>query len=200
MQRFELSDVVTRAFIFVAASSLLFLRMPAFGQAAVGKQSVNQQVQTAKEPDEPVAILEVGAATSWNIKGGAATFAPNLAAEITPIEGWLELEAGVSPFYTRKSTEWDADLLFKKPWTLSRKAEFMLGVGPQWTYLKQNEETANSIAAEVVGDFMFWPTGKHRFGWFLEPAYDYSFADGHPQSVGMSAGLLIGIRLSSRTR
>jgi hypothetical protein len=28
---------------------------------------------------------------------------------------------------------------------------------------------------EVAGDFMFWPTGKHRFGWFLEPAYDYSF-------------------------
>jgi hypothetical protein len=194
MQRFESSDIGTRAFIFVAASSLLFLCLPGFGQAAVGKQSVNQQVQTAGEPDEPVAILEVGAATNWNIKGGAATFAPNLAAEITPIEGWLELEAGVSPYYTRKSTEWDTDLLFKKPWTLSRKAEFMLGIGPQWTYLKQNGKTANSIAGELAGDFMFWPTGKHRFGWFLEPAYDYSFAGGHPQSVGMSAGLLIGIR------
>jgi hypothetical protein len=195
MQRSESPDVVTRAFIFVAASSLLFLCLPAFGQSAVGKQPVNRlQAQTAKEPEEPVAILEVGAATSWNIKGGAATFAPNLAAEITPIEGWLELEAGVSPFYTRKSTEWDTDLLFKKPWTLSRKSEFMMGVGPQWTYLKQNGKTANSIAGEVAGDFMFWPTGRHRFGWFLEPAYDYSFAGGHTQSVGMSAGLLIGIR------
>ena len=195
MQRFESSDVVTRAFIFVAASSLLFLCLPAFGQATVGSQSVNRtQAQTAKEPEEPVAIVEVGAATSWNINGGAATFAPNLAAEITPIEGWLELEAGVSPFYTRRSTEWDTDLLFKKPWTLSRKTEFMLGIGPQWTYLKQNGKTANSIAGEVAGDFMFWPTGKHSFGWFLEPAYDYSFAGGHPQSVGMSAGLLIGIR------
>jgi len=195
MQRFESSDVCTRAYIFVAATSLLFLCLSALGQSAVGKQPVNRlQVQTAKEADEPVAILEVGAAASWNIKGGAATFAPNLAAEITPIEGWLELEAGVSPFYTRKSTEWDTDLLFKKPWTLSRKSEFMLGVGPQWTYLKQNGKTANSIAGEVAGDFMFWPTGGHRLGWFLEPAYDYSFAGGHPQSVGMSAGLLIGIR------
>ena len=195
MQRSESSDVGTRAFIFVAASSLLFLCLPSFGQAAVGKQPADlSQVETAKEPREPVAILEVGAATSWNIKGGAATFAPNLAAEITPIEGWLELEAGVSPFYTRKSTEWDTDLLFKKPWTLSRKAEFMLGIGPQWAYLRQNGKTANSIAGEVAGDFMFWPTGRHRFGWFLEPAYDYSFAGGHPQSVGMSAGFLIGIR------
>jgi hypothetical protein len=195
MQRFDSSDVGTRAFIFVAASSLLFLCLPILGQAAVGKQSANRlQAQTDKDPEEPVAILEVGAATSWNLKGGAATFAPNLAAEITPIERWLELEAGVSPFYTRKSAEWDTDLLFKKPWTLTRKAEFMLGIGPQWTYLKQNGKTANSIAGEVAGDFMFWPTGKHRFGWFLEPAYDYSFAGGHPQSVGMSAGLLIGVR------
>ena len=195
MQRFESSDVGPRTFIFVAASSLLFLCLPAFGQATVANQSANRSpTQTANEPEEPLVIVEVGTATSWNIKGGAATFAPNLAAEITPIEGWLELEAGVSPFYTRKSTEWDTDLLFKKPWTLSRRAEFMLGIGPQWTYLKQNEKTANSIAGEVAGDFMFWPTGKHRFGWFLEPAYDYSFAGGHPQSVGMSAGLLIGIR------
>jgi hypothetical protein len=29
---------------------------------------------------------------------------------------------------------------------------------------------------------------------YLEPAYDYSFAGGHQQSMGMSAGLLIGIR------
>ena len=31
---------------------------------------------------------------------------------------------------------------------------------------------------------MFWPTGKHRFGWFLEPTYDYSFARGHQRSIG----------------
>jgi len=201
MHRSGSSAVITRAFIYVATYLLLFFCLPSFGQAAVGKQSADlPQVETAKEPEEPVAILEVGAATNWNIKGGAATFAPSLAAEITPIEGWLELEAGVSPFYTRKSTEWDTDLLLKKPWTVSRKAEFMLGIGPQWAYLKQNGKSANSIGAELAGDFMFWPKEKHRFGWFLEPAYDYSFAGGHPQSVGMSAGLLIGIRRSVRTR
>ena len=51
----------------------------------------------------------------------------------------------------------------------------------------------NSISGEIEGDFMFWPTRKHRFGWFLEPAYDYSFAEGHQHSIGMSGGLLIGI-------
>ena len=149
--------------------------------------------RSAEVDDDPRAILELGAATSWNTTGGAATFAPNFAAETTPIENILELEAGVSPFYTRNSTEWDTDLLFKKPWTISSHAEFMLGVGPEWVYLKQNGKTSNSVAGEVAGDFMFWPTGKHHVGWFLEPAYDYSFAAGHQQSLGISAGLLIGI-------
>lgn len=143
---------------------------------------------------DPVAILELGAATSWNVNGGAATFAPNIAAETTPIENWLEIEAGVSPFYTHRSTEWDTDLLFKKPWTLSKTAEFMLGFGPEWVYLKQGGSKTNSISGEVAGDFMFWPNGKHRFGFFLEPAYDHSFMRGHENSIGMSGGLLIGIR------
>jgi hypothetical protein len=178
------------AFTLNGAWLLLLLCQSCHGQTATGQAGHSQRVD---EPNDPRAILEIGAATSWNTTGGAAAFAPNLAAEITPIENWLELEAGVSPFYTRSSTEWDTDLLVKKPWTLSRKAEFMLGIGPEWVYLKQNRRTANSLAGEVAGDFMFWPTGKHRFGWFLEPAYDYSFAAGHQQSLGMSAGLLIGV-------
>ena len=143
--------------------------------------------------DDPSVIVELGSSTSWNIRGGSASFAPSLAAETTPIENWLELEAGVSPFFTRNSTEWDTDLLLKKPWTLSRKAEFMLGVGPEWVYVRQNGTTSQSISGEVAGDFMFWPNGKHRFGWYLEPAYDHSFMAGHQQSIGMSAGLLIGV-------
>src|ERR1700678_2543579 len=102
--------------------------------------------------DDPSVIVEVGAATSWTTTGGAATFAPNLAAETTPVENWLEIEAGISPFFTRNSTEWDTDLLFKKPWTMSSKAEFMLGVGPEWVYLRQHGTTSNSISGEVAGD------------------------------------------------
>ncbi|MEG9434720.1 hypothetical protein JAO29_00780 [Edaphobacter sp. HDX4] len=138
-------------------------------------------------------ILELGAASNWTTSGGAATFAPSLAAETTPIENWLELEAGITPFYTRNSTEWDADFLFKKPWTLTNKAEFMIGVGPGWARLTQNGKTRDSFSGEVAVDFMFWPTGRHRFGWFLEPAYEYSFAAGHQKSIALTAGLLIGL-------
>jgi hypothetical protein len=142
---------------------------------------------------EALAIVELGAATSWNVKGGAATYAPDFAVEVTPIENWLELEVGTTPFFTRKATEWDTDLLFKKPWTLSRKAEFMFGVGPEWVHTSANGKATNSAAAEAAGDFMFWPARKHKFGWYLEPSYDYGFGRGHEQSVGMSAGLLIAI-------
>jgi hypothetical protein len=177
----------TRVFALAAACVFLSVAIPAY------EQTSSPHPQAASEEKESAAILEIGAATSWNTTGGATTFAPNFAVETTPIENWLEIEAGVSPFFTRNSTEWDTDLLFKKPWTISRKAEFMLGVGPEWVYLKQSGTTTNSIAGELAGDFMFWPARKHRFGWFLEPAYDYSFARNHPQSIGISGGLLIAI-------
>jgi hypothetical protein len=174
------------------ACVFLFLILPVRGQTSPVPSLGHRQ--EASPDKDPAAILEIGAATSWDVTGGAASFAPNFAVETTPIENWLELEAGVSPFFTHHSTEWDTDLLFKKPWTLSRKAEFMLGVGPEWVHLRQNGTTTNTVSAEVAGDFMFWPARKRRFGWFLEPAYDYSFAGGHQQSIGLSGGLLIAIR------
>src|ERR1700693_657288 len=180
-----------RVSTLAVACVFLFLVLPVRGQTSSVPSFGHPQ--EASEDKDPAAILEIGAATSWNMTGGAATFAPNFAVETTPIENWLELEAGVSPYYTRNATEWDTDLLFKKPWTISPKAEFMLGIGPEWVYLRQNGKTTNSIAGEVAGDFMFWPAYKHRFGWVLEPSYDYSFARGHQQSIGMSGGLLIAI-------
>jgi hypothetical protein len=147
------------------------------------------------EADKEIAVVEVGPAASQSVTGGGASFGPDVAVEFTPIENWLEIEAGVTPLFTRHSTEWDVDLLFKKPWTLSKKVEFMAGVGPEWAHTRQNGITANSISGEVIGDFMFWPSvGKHRFGWYLEPGYGYNFGRGHDQSIGISGGLLIAIR------
>jgi hypothetical protein len=81
------------------------------------------------------------------------------------------------------------DLLFKKPFTLSDQVEFMVGVGPQWTFSPEGTK----IAGEFALDFMFWPTLDRRYGWFLEPTYSYSFSRGHEQSLGATVGLLIPI-------
>src|ERR1700758_3719460 len=112
------------SYLITLAGACLFLHfcLPAQGQTS--SSAASSHPQEASDDKDPIAIVEVGAATSWNVSGGAATFAPNLAVEIEPIENWLELEVSVSPFYTHTSTEWDTDLLFKKPWTLSREAEF----------------------------------------------------------------------------
>ena len=99
--------------------------------------------------------MELGAATARNIKDAASSFGPDVSVEVTPIENWLELEAGVTPFFGRHSTERDVDLLFKKPWTLSKKAEFMVGLGPAWGHTRQYGVTTHSFACEAVLDFMY---------------------------------------------
>jgi hypothetical protein len=142
---------------------------------------------------DPAAVIELGAAGSWSIKDAGSSFGPTFAVEVTPIENWLELEAGVTPLFSTHSTEWGTDLLFKKPWTFSRKAEFMIGAGPEWIHRSENNITTNSAGGEAVLDFMFWPAKKHRFGWYLEPGYEYDFGRGHEQSAGVSGGLLIAI-------
>lgn len=83
---------------------------------------------------EPAAVIELGAAANRSLTEGQSSFGPTVAVEATPIENWLELEAGVTPLFRRHSTEWSIDLLFKKPWTLSDKMEFMFGVGPEWIH------------------------------------------------------------------
>jgi len=162
----------------VVLTLVLFATLPALSQS----------------PDkDPAAILEFGAAASVNPKDGTSSYGPSFAFEVTPIENWLEIEAGTTPLFRSRSTEWDTDAIFKKPWTLSRKAEFMAGIGPEWVHSNEAGSKPNSIAGEAALDFMFWPTGKHKFGWYFEPSYDYNFMRGHEQSVGITGGLLVAI-------
>lgn len=144
--------------------------------------------------EEPAAVVELGGAGSWNVKDGGGSFGPTVAVEFTPVENWLELEVGVTPLFASHSTEWGTDLLFKKPWTLSKKVEFMFGVGPEWVHARNRGVTTNSASIEVAPDFMFWPSKGRRFGWYLEPSYEYNFGRGREQALGISGGLLIAIR------
>jgi hypothetical protein len=153
--------------------------------------AIAQSVDKDNELGKPVvAVVELGASASRERGGGASAFGPSVGVEVEPIENWLELEAGITPLFKRGATEWNTDLILKKPWTLSSKAELMIGVGPEWVHVK----SANSISGEVALDFMYWASARHKFGWYFEPAYEYSFARGHERSVGVTAGLLIAVR------
>jgi hypothetical protein len=152
-------------------------------------------VAFGQEPEkEPAAIVELGAAPGRSLSGGGWSAGPTVAVEVTPVENWLELELGVTAAFGHGSSEWSTDLLFKKPWKLSKKVEFMIGVGPEWIHSRQNGMGSNAGGVEAVLDFMYWPSAKRRFGWYVEPGYDYRFGRGHEQSIGVSGGLLIAIR------
>jgi hypothetical protein len=145
-------------------------------------------IQARAEEKEPQAIVEIGGSGNWSLSG-ASSFGPTVAVEFTPIKDWLEIEVGTGPMFGG-IREWDTDILFKKPFTLSEKVEFMIGAGPQWGSAFSGSTKAG---IEIAGDFMFWPSPDRKLGWFLEPSYSYSFIGGHEQSLGVNVGLLIPI-------
>jgi hypothetical protein len=147
-------------------------------------------VLAEEKEKEPLAIIELGGAGGWGLSGGSS-FGPSAAVEFEPIKDWLEMEVGVAPLFGHGRAELDTDILFKKPFTLSDKVEFMIGAGPQWS---QTIGGTGKIGAEIALDFMFWPWPDRKYGWFIEPSYSYSFGREHEQSLGVSFGLLIAIR------
>jgi hypothetical protein len=81
------------------------------------------------------------------------------------------------------------DLLFKKPWRLSRTVEFMAGMGPELIHSTIDQQTFWGLSA--VGDLMVWP--RKNVGWYLEPAIERTFQSGrHQTGLGMAAGLILG--------
>jgi len=147
--------------------------------------------QLLAEDKEPLALIELGAATERSIQEGTYSAGPSVAVEFPVIKDWLEIEAGVSPLYRPGKTEWQADLLFKKPFTLNERVEFMIGVGPQVSYATFGGGT--KVSGEIQLEWMLWPSAERKFGWFIAPTYSYSFSKGHEQSMGFATGLIIAI-------
>lgn len=149
--------------------------------------------QGAEEVDH-VAVIEIGGAGEWGLAGGLPNFGGTLAVEVTPIERWLEVEAGVSALGTSGQHQIAADLVFKKPFKFSPGVEFMPGIGPEISWPLNGGSPAQSLAAECVLDFMFWPA--KNIGWYLEPSYSFtSLQSSRGSSLGLTGGLLIGLPL-----
>ena len=122
---------------------------------AVSVVALTATLTRAEEKEkEPDAIVEIGGSGNWSLSG-PFSFGPTVAIEFTPIENWLEIEVGSGPMFDKGISEWDTDILFKKPFTLSDKVEFMIGAGPQWGSAFRGSTNAG---IEIAGDFMFWPS------------------------------------------
>lgn len=166
--------------------------MTLIGLVAALLQSAGTALADEKEP---FAVFELGAAGEWGLNNGSgSSFGPVAAVELTPIKNWLVIEPGVTTLFSRRQTELDTDFIFKKPFDLSPTVEFEPGIGPVWMHTVGSGRITDSVGAEGVFDFVFWPTSDRKFGWFLEPSYSYFFSSGHEQSLGVSGGLLIPIK------
>jgi hypothetical protein len=141
----------------------------------------------AAQEKEPTAIVAIGGTGEWRLPG-PASFGPSVSVELTPIKDWLEIEIGAATLFRRSATEFETDIIFKKPFTLSNTVEFMVGAGPAWSYTR---DEGTKWGATFALDFMVWPWPERKFGWFVEPAYTIS--QGNEKSLAVSVGLLVAI-------
>ena len=96
------------------------------------------------------AVVELGGAGEWGLNGDGSRFGPVAAVEFTPIKNWLVIETGITTLFSRGQTEWDTDLIFKKPFDLSPTVEFEPGIGPVWMHTVGGIGRTDSIGAEAV--------------------------------------------------
>jgi hypothetical protein len=130
-------------------------------------------------------VLEIGPAAEWPLQGDTPNYGANIAVEREVIEGWLEIELGMSGLWTTGRGELSWDLLFKKPFTLSPTVELMVGAGPSFSQPTNGTNGTASITFAL--DLMVWP--KPRMGWFVEPTFSVTPGTGQT-SVGGTAGIL----------
>jgi hypothetical protein len=142
---------------------------------------------------EPSFVIQMGGAGEWELQHGSGSFGPAAALEYTLIKHWLELEVGVTPLFSSGKTEIGTDLIFKKPFELSKSLEFLIGAGPQWIH-RTGENPRDSVAGDIMVEFVYSPWPERHAGFFLEPKYSYDFGKEHEQSFGVMGGLHIGIR------
>lgn len=136
---------------------------------------------------EPIAVIALGAASEWGLPGGEFSRGPSVAVEFALIRDWLEVEVGGAKLFRRGTSEWETEVVFRKPFTLSETTEFMIGLGPVWSKAKEEDW---KLGTTFQADFMFWSSTDKKYGWFVEPSYSVSKGE---RSLGVSVGFLFGI-------
>lgn len=148
--------------------------------------------QEATRTDHAV-VIELGGAAEWPLQGERPNYGGTLAAETTPIEHWLEVEAGATVLGTRRPHEIAADFIVKKPFEISSTVELMAGLGPELSWTLTRGSPARRVATECALDLMVWPT--KNVGWYLEPTYDLTSFRASGRSLALAAGLIVGLPL-----
>ena len=138
-----------------------------------------------------VAVLELGAEGEREISERTSHLGPVVGIEFEPIENWLEVEFGATTYRSQGATNWKLDLPFKIPFRLSSTVELMPGLAPTWAHTTQPGEQPSTWGAEALIDLFFWRS--KWFGWYLEPSYGITFANGNKTSAALTGGLFFAI-------
>src|SRR5712691_7472734 len=96
---------------------------------------LSPQAASAEEKD-PLAVIGLGAAFERSSGEGQFSRGPTASVEFNVIKDWLEIEVGGAKLFRRSNSEWEAEVVFRKPFDLSETTEFMVGLGPMWTQAK----------------------------------------------------------------
>jgi hypothetical protein len=134
--------------------------------------SVEKGGHEVGEPERTI-IFGVGGVAEVELGDGSLHLGPNAFLEYEAVENWLELELSASVLAVNGGREVPIDLLFKKPFRLSRRLELMIGIGPQIVFVSGTEKNGTFVSGEIALDFMFWPS--RHVGFWVEPSYDFSF-------------------------
>lgn len=135
-------------------------------------------------------VVGIGGAIELEVVGGTAHPGANISVEWDAVEHWLELEVGASILTADGGIQVPVDLLVKKPFKLARRAEFMIGVGPEVIQVT-GTGSGTYFGGQVALDFMFWPWERH-VGLWVGTEYDLVFHDGASSGIGGTGGMLFG--------
>ena len=83
------------------------------------------------------------------------------------------------------------DLLFKKPFQLTRHLELMVGLGPEIVRVSGTKNNGTFAGIEFALDLLYWPTA--HVGLYAEPSYGLVFrGGGNSQGLGATGGVIFG--------
>jgi hypothetical protein len=142
------------------------------------------------EEKEPALVFEMGGGGEFGFRGGTS-YGPEIGLEYTIIKRWLEVETSVNPLFRRGQAEIGTDFIFKKPFQITDRLEFLIGAGPEWIH-RTNKEP-DSVAGVAITELVYEILPERHVAVFVQPAYSYDFGKGHEQAISVTAGLHIGI-------
>jgi hypothetical protein len=125
-----------------------------------------QRAAAAEKDNDPLWVAMIGVAGEWPTHGNFQN-GPSFSIEFSVIKDWLEVEVGSAKLFRGSNSEFETEVVFRKPFTLSETTEVMIGLGPIWSKAK---DESWKVGTTFVADFMFWSSPERKFGWFLNQA------------------------------